>query len=133
MPDHTPRRLWWAICLPLVLAACATQAPPPQVDAPTPTAWQAPLPHQGSVQVLGDWWAQWGDPLLVELVQDAQALSPDLAQAQSRIVQARAALTGSRAALAPSVDAQASASRGFNESVRAVASTAQAGLQAQWE
>ena len=133
MPDHTPRRLWWATCLPLVLAACATQAPPPQVDAPTPTAWQAPLPHQGSVQALGDWWAQWGDPLLVELVQDAQALSPDLAQAQSRIVQARAALTGSRAALTPSVDAQASASRGFNESVRALATTAQAGLQGQWE
>ena len=133
MPDHTSRRLWWAACLPLVLAACATQAPPPQVDAPTPTAWQAPLPHQGSLQALDDWWAQWGDPLLVGLIRDAQTLSPDLAQAQSRIVQARAALTGSRAALVPSVDGQASASRGLNESVRSVASTAQAGLQAQWE
>ena len=133
MPDPRFRRLWWAACLPLALAACATQVPAPQVDAPTPTAWQAPLPHEGSVQALGDWWAQWSDPLLVELVRDAQTLSPDLAQAQSRIVQARAVLTGSRAALAPSVDAQASASRGVSESIRAVASTAQAGLQAQWE
>ncbi len=98
-----------------------------------PTAWQAPLPHQGSVQALNDWWAQWNDPLLVALVQSAQTLSPDLAQAQSRTVQARAALTGNRAAQGPSVDAQASASRGFNDSIRTVASTAQVGVQAQWE
>lgn len=133
MPDHTLRHLWWAACLPLVLAACATTAPPSQVDAPPPATWQAPLPHQGSVQALGDWWAQWGDPLLVDLVREAQALSPGVAQARSRLAQARATQAASRAALLPTLDGQASASRGFNEQIAAVASTAQAGLQAQWE
>jgi len=133
MPDHTLRRLWWAACLPLVLGACATTAPAPQVDAPTPATWHAPLPHQGSVQALGDWWAQWGDPLLVDLVREAQALSPGVAQARSRLAQARATQAASRAALGPSVDGQASASRGFNEQLGALASTAQLGLQAQWE
>lgn len=133
MPDPTSRRLWWAVCLPLVLGACAAQAPALQVEAPTPTAWQAPLAHQGSVQALGDWWAQWGDPLLVDLIREAQDLSPTIAQARSRLAQARATQTASRAALWPTLDGQASASRGFNEQIGAVASTAQAGLQAQWE
>lgn len=131
-PDtHALRRL--TACLPLALAACATTAPPPRVEAPPPTVWQAPLPHQGSLASLAQWWSQWGDPLLVDLIREAQDLSPGVAQARSRLVQAQAARTASRAALGPSLDGQASASRGFNEQIAAVASTAQAGLQAQWE
>lgn len=131
-PDtHALRRL--IACLPLALAACATTAPPPQVPPPTPMAWQAPLPHQGSLGGLAQWWTQWGDPLLVDLIQEAQNLSPGVAQARSRLAQAQAARTASRAALLPTLDGQASASRGFNEQIAAVASTAQAGLQAQWE
>ncbi|OJX34044.1 MAG: RND transporter [Burkholderiales bacterium 68-12] len=131
-PDtHALRRL--TACLPLALAACATPAPPPRVEAPPPTVWQAPLPHQGSLASLAQWWSQWGDPLLVDLIREAQDLSPGVAQARSRLVQAQAARTASRAALGPALDGQASASRGFNEQIGAVASTAQAGLQAQWE
>lgn len=132
-PDARSARLLAAL-LPLALAACATTAPPPpQISPPAPAVWLAPLPHQGSVQALGDWWAQWGDPLLVDLIREAQDLSPGVAQARSRLVQARATRTASRAALLPTLDGQASASRGFNEQIGAVASTAQAGLQTQWE
>ena len=126
-----PARLALA-CLPLALAACAATAPPPpQAPAALPTAWHAPLPHQGSLSGLAQWWARWNDPLL--LVRQAQEVSPGVAQARSRLVQARATQTASHAALLPAVDGQASAGRGFNEQLAAVASTAQAGLQAQWE
>ncbi len=123
----------WAAFLPLALGACATTAPPAQVAAPPPTAWQAPLPHQGSLGDMARWWTQLGDPLLVELIDAAQAVSPGIAQAQARIAQARAAQVSSRAALLPSLDAQASASRGLNEQLARVATTAQAGLQASRE
>lgn len=126
-------RLFWAACLPMALGACAVTAPPAQVPAPPPLAWQAPLPHQGSLADLAGWWTQLGDPLLVELIDAAQAISPGIAQAQSRIAQARATQVTSRAALLPSLDGQASASRGFNEQLAGIATTAQAGLQASWE
>ena len=126
-------RFLWAAFLPLALGACAVTAPPPQVPATPPVAWQAPLPHQGSLGDLARWWTQLGDPLLVELIDAAQAISPGVAQAQSRIAQARATQVTSRAALLPALDGQANASRGFNEQLAGIATTAQAGLQASWE
>ena len=73
----------------LTLAACATTAPPTPVALQAPAAWQAPLPHQGSLQALAQWWTRLNDPLLVELIASAQTVSPGLAQAQSRVAQAR--------------------------------------------
>lgn len=117
----------------LTLAACATTAPPTPVALQAPAAWQAPLPHQGSLPALAQWWTRLNDPLLVELIASAQTVSPGLAQAQSRVAQARASQVASRAALGPTLDGQAQASRGFNEQLATLASTAQAGLQARWE
>ncbi|MCW8175290.1 efflux transporter outer membrane subunit [Verminephrobacter aporrectodeae] len=126
-------RILLTLCMPLALVACATPAPPATVAASVPAAWNAPLPHQGSLQDLSRWWTQLGDPLLVELMAAAQDLSPDLAQARARIAQARAVQVASRADLGPSLDAQAKAGRGFNEQLGHVASTAQAGLATNWE
>ncbi|MFN7152575.1 MAG: efflux transporter outer membrane subunit [Acidovorax sp.] len=126
-------RLLLAAWVLVALGACATASPPAQVAAPLPAGWQAPLPHQGSLQGLSQWWTQLQDPLLVELIDAAQSISPGVAQAQSRIAQARATQVVSRAALGPSLDGQASASRGFNEQVAGIATTAQVGLQASWE
>ena len=129
-------KIFWTTCLPLVLGACAATAPPTRVSAPataSSAAWQAPLPHQGSLGDLAQWWTQLDDPLLVELITAAQAVSPGVAQAQSRIAQARATQVASRAALLPALDGQASASRGFNEQIAGIATTAQVGLQASWE
>ena len=50
--------------------------------------------------------------MLVGLIESAQRISPSLAQARSRVEQARATQTTARAALLPTLDAQASASRG---------------------
>ncbi|HEY4316004.1 MAG TPA: efflux transporter outer membrane subunit [Herbaspirillum sp.] len=55
-----------------------------------------------------DWIAQFGDPQLSALIDEAMAGSPTLQQAQARIEAANAAAEGRGAALLPSVDAQAS-------------------------
>jgi outer membrane protein, multidrug efflux system len=98
-----------------------------------PTQWQSPLPHNGNLADMRQWWQRLGDPLLVELIEAGQAASPSLASAKSRIVQARATRTSSSAALLPTLDASLAASRGATQLGVPVASTVQAGLQAGWE
>ncbi|MCO5104653.1 MAG: efflux transporter outer membrane subunit [Burkholderiaceae bacterium] len=125
----------WAIllCLPLWITACAVERPAAQAPLSAPTHWQAPLPHHGQVADLARWWERQGDPLLVELIAAAQDASPDLAQARARLAQARAVQVAARASLLPAVDGQASASRGFNQQLGGLATTAQGALQAGWE
>jgi NodT family efflux transporter outer membrane factor (OMF) lipoprotein len=117
----------------LLATGCAVRGPDP-VPAPSPPAqWQAPLPHEGAVGGLATWWAQFQDPLLVELVESAQQASPTVASARSRIVQARAARVGADATLVPAVDALASAQRGNSQPPLPLATTLEAGLQTSWE
>ena len=129
-------RILYAL-LPLWLGACATAPAPRTVSAPVPPQWFAPLPHQGTLSDLSLWWQQQGDPLLVELIAAAQAVSPSIASARSRIEQSRATRVATGAALLPSLDASASASRGTSQpggpGAAPVATTAQIGLQAGWE
>ncbi len=137
--------------LPLALAACTLPRPPAAPEAPVPTAWRAPLPpapapaaaagpavdpslpHGGTPAGLARWWESAGDPLLVELVDAANAASPTLAQAASRIGQARAQRVTTGAALGPTLDATANISRGFQPQFFAVATSGQGNLQASWE
>ena len=119
------------------LAGCAT-GPAPRPPAATtaadvPAQWQAPLPHAGQAAALADWWQRFDDPVLVGLIDSAQAASPTLASAASRIEQARAARVAAGAALGPSLDASASVSRGRSDFVSGVANSASAGVQASWE
>jgi NodT family efflux transporter outer membrane factor (OMF) lipoprotein len=120
----------------LVLAGCAGMrpaAPDPQPTPPVPERWQAPLPHGGTLAELSRWWAQFDDPLLERLVGAAQAASPTLASAASRIEQARAARTAAGAALLPALDANASAARGVQDVTLPHGTSASIGLQAGWE
>jgi outer membrane protein, multidrug efflux system len=131
---------------PLFLAACAVTAPSAttsQMDAATATKWYSPLPvanaakadlpHQGSVTALTNWWQSLGDPLLVELLASAQAASPSVTAAASRIAQARSAVVNTGAASSPNLSAAASASRGISQLNVPLASVGQVGLQASWE
>lgn len=131
---------------PLLLAACALQSPPASVSANPPAQWFAPppggqavtgLPHQGSLTDLTRWWEQQGDPLLVELINAAQAVSPSVATARSRIEQSRASRVAAGAALLPSLDASASVSRGRAQPMAGatapVGTPSQVGLQTAWE
>ena len=122
----------------LALAGCSTLGAPRSVSAPMPSQWFAPLPHQGTLGDLTQWWQQQGDPLLVELIASAQAVSPSIASARSRIEQSRAARVSAGAALLPTLDAAASISRsplqlssGLGSAP--IATSGQLGLQAGWE
>jgi outer membrane protein, multidrug efflux system len=146
--NHTTRIA--SALLPLLslwLAGCATSTAPRAVSAPVPAQWLAPLPqqvslvqkpHNGSLSDLTQWWQQQGDPLLVDLITAAQAVSPTVASARSRIEQSRAARVAAGAALGPTLDASVSASRGNSQPSGApgaapIATSTQAGLQAAWE
>ena len=126
---------------PLFLAACAITAPSTQVSdqaasqwySPLPAAAKADLPHQGSVAALSNWWQSLGDPLLVELIASAQAASPTVTAAASRIAQARSAVVATGAAVAPNLSGVANASRGVSQLNVPLASVGQVGLQASWE
>ncbi|RYY94061.1 MAG: efflux transporter outer membrane subunit [Comamonadaceae bacterium] len=148
--------------MPLALAACSLTRPPATIDAPVPASWQtalpdaaATLPHAGSNAALAQWWQGAGDPLLAELIEAAQAASPNLASAAARIAEARAARVQAGAALLPTLDGSLSASRGNSAGASGATGTAggagsagaasassqsmpafttlQAGLQAGWE
>ena len=132
---------------PLFLAACAVTAPTTQVSDQVAAKWYSPLPvtataadaaktdlpHQGSVVALANWWQSLGDPLLVELIASAQAASPSVTAAASRIAQARSAVVNTGAASEPNLSAAASASRGVSQLNVPLASVGQVGLQASWE
>lgn len=122
-----------ALSTTLLLSACAGFMPPTQVESNTAAAWQAPLPHQGNVSNLAQWWQGQGDPLLVELITAAQAVSPSVSQSLARIEAARANQAQARSALLPNVSAQVGASRGVSQPGIPVATTSQVGLQAAWE
>jgi outer membrane protein, multidrug efflux system len=135
-----PRRLLPLLVLlaPVFLAGCAAwqtplQTPPDSASITPPAAWQSPLPHNGKVTDLAAWWAGLNDPLLVQLIEVAQASSGTLADAKARIAQARATRVGAGAARGPALDASASASRGVQQPGTSAANSASLGLQATWE
>ena len=99
----------------------------------TPAQWQAPLPHNGQLTVLGEWWSQFNDPVLMQLLAAAQAVSPSIASAASRIEQSRATRVAAGAALLPALDANASALRGRQNLITGLGNSASVGLQMSWE
>ena len=79
---------WLLLCLPL--ASCSVID---EYIRPKPVIaeqWQAPLPHSGSVVALKDWWAQFKDPVLDQLLAESQKESPSLEIALANIRVARA-------------------------------------------
>ena len=121
------------VAVTAALSACAITPPAPRVDALAPQQWQAPLPHNGSQADLAAWWKQQSDALLARLIEAAQAVSPTVATAGSRIAQSRAERVAAGAALAPTLDAAASVSRANQQSTLPMGTTSQVALQTTWE
>ena len=71
--------------------------------------------------------------MLLELIDAAQAASPSIAAAASRIEQARAGSVAAGALLLPGVNANASATTGRSDLATPLASFASVNLQASWE
>ena len=93
------------------LTGCGLMRPPAQVPGATPAQWNAPLPHGGSTIALADWWRQLDDPLLVELIEAAEAASPSLASAAARVAEARSTRIAAGATLLPSLDGSLTGTR----------------------
>lgn len=155
----------WVPLATAALGACSLMRPPSTAPASLPARWNAPLPpgvsaalaHAGSVPALSDWWRQLEDPLLLELIESAEAVSPTLATAAARIGDARAVSVAAGAALLPNLGASATATRsntqfggiggtggtgtgtgqgagsGSSSVSTPPATTLQAGLQSTWE
>jgi len=126
--------------LVLLLSACITLGPDYDRQQATqweaePATWQQPLPHDGDPVALVAWWAQFKDPVLIELVEQSQKQSSSIAQAALRIAQARALLVTADGAALPVLNATGALSRGTYQlgGPVVVATTAQAQLQAGWE
>jgi multidrug efflux system outer membrane protein len=128
----------------LLLGACSMFAPPvpmpPRETPPSnaPVSWQAPMPVAATAAAtpqaeLRQWWKQFNDPVLLALIDSAQAASPTIAAASSRIEQARAARVGTGAALLPGLNANVNGTAGRSDLNLPVASFATANLQASWE
>ena len=136
---RSPFSLTTVLCASLLLGACSAFAPPVEMPPLTPPtmdaapAWQAPPPPAGGQAALRDWWQQFQDPLLLELIDASQTASPSVAAAASRVEQARAASVAAGALLLPTLDANAAASTGRGDVGGKVASFATANLQASWQ
>ena len=116
------------------LGACAIHGPRTVVPQQTPDQWYAPLPHHGQLTDLNQWWAQLNDPLLLDLINAAQKLSPTLAAARTRIEQARLTRVVAGAALLPSLDASVRATKSSPQPPFIPENTTYtAGVQSSWE
>ena len=117
----------------VALAACSLTMPPSSVTAPAPIEWNAPLPHGGRLTDLRDWWTAQDDPILLALIDGAQALSPTVAVALNRVETARANEATARAALLPGVTAGLSAGRSVSLPATPAATSTALTLQTSWE
>lgn len=134
----SPASFWTRAVVPmlLVLQGCATLPSDQPHAADVAAAWQAPRAHNGTTTDLSRWWQQFDDPLLAQLVSDAQARNPSMAQAAARIEQARALARAAGAPLWPGLNAIAGNKRTHDASISPSGSTYTTntvGLDASWE
>lgn len=117
----------------LLLAGCATPAPPaaPALDR-LPAQWLSPQAGAGA-ELAPAWWQGLGDSALPGLVEQAWAQSPTLAQARARLAQAQAQRQSAQAALGPGLRSQLALQRGQQAPPLAPSSTATWTVQAGWE
>ncbi len=90
------------------LTACASlppNTPPRLAKAPAAYATQTALAAPASDWPVDGWWKRYGDTQLDALIGDALSGSPTLAQAQARLIRARAAHAVEAATPLPSLDA----------------------------
>lgn len=109
--QYVPRlRALSAVCMAaavLGLAGCANYMgihSDKTIAKPDAYATQRSLPNEGGQWPSTDWAAQFGDPQLTRLINEALKNNPNLQVAQARLAAARAQTEGAGAALLPSLD-----------------------------
>nr|WP_066648180.1 efflux transporter outer membrane subunit [Sphingomonas sp. CCH10-B3] len=114
----------------LLLASCAVgpnYRPPAGAALGVPGGYATPAPQE-AVPDLQRWWVNFNDPQLDAIVDLALKQNLDIAQAVSRLRQARESLIQSRASLFPSVNASAGYSRNINIRGRTFGQITNAGI-----
>jgi len=139
---RTARALLIATLLAALLSACgsvSSMMPSAKPVAAMPARWFAPLPgegalaHDGQIASLADWWRQQQDPVLLVLIDAAQAASSSISAARSRIAQANAERLAAAGPLRPTVDAGVSAQRRSAFPPFPGGNVYQGSVQASWE
>lgn len=102
-------RLYIAL-LALALTGC-TLGPDFVRPESKPQSWHAPLPHGGKLENLSRWWEQFNDPLLNQLIVDAERGNPTLDQALAKVIEARTGVDGAVAGYYPGVAAGVSSTQ----------------------
>jgi len=108
-PGRAARRVGVSALTALALAGCASLPPAtPARVAKAPTAYETANSFAAPVAdwPADGWWKRYGDPQLDALMDEALAGSPTLAQAQARVVTARAATAVAAAQELPQLTAQ---------------------------
>ncbi|MDB5482232.1 MAG: efflux system, outer rane lipoprotein NodT family [Caulobacteraceae bacterium] len=111
-PGRVTRGAGFSALTALALAGCASLPPPtPARVAKAPTAYETAKAFAAPVAdwPADGWWKRYGDPQLDALMDEAVAGSPTLAQAQARVVTARAATAVAAAQELPQLTAQGQA------------------------
>jgi NodT family efflux transporter outer membrane factor (OMF) lipoprotein len=134
----------------MLLQACASlpDATPNSVGS-LPSEWQTPPDHlQAAAAASGaqapapsssssgtQWWSQFDDPLLSKLIEQAVQKNPNLAQAQARITQARAAAQAAGVNLWPKADGRLGSTRSHTDlpPTPGTATLNSASIDATWE
>jgi multidrug efflux system outer membrane protein len=109
----TPRPLALLLATALPLAACTVgpdYRPRAAAELGVPDRYSVPA-AQSAPEDITRWWANFDDPMLTRLVEQGRTANLDVAQAVTRLRQARESLVQSRASLFPSVGVSAGASR----------------------
>lgn len=99
-----------ASIITLALAGCAVGPDFKKPETAQPQ-WHSALPHGGKVENLALWWEQLNDPLLSQLIADAEQGNPSLDMALAKMNEARANDTASGAAFYPTLGLGASSTR----------------------
>jgi outer membrane protein, multidrug efflux system len=128
-----------ALFAALVLAGCASVGPDYHAPKEAPVTLQGVDPaQQTSAAFQAQWWKQFGDPTLDNLIVRAAQGSPGLRIAVARLKQARAALGTAKSQQIPDIETGVDYSRareqqpGFTDQRQTITSY-QAGFDASWE
>ncbi|MCW3847255.1 efflux transporter outer membrane subunit [Sphingomonas sp. LB-2] len=108
-----PRPIALLLSVALPLTACNAgpdYRPRTAAELGVPSGYSVPADQAGA-EDLTHWWSNFDDPMLVQLVEQGRTANLDVAQAVTRLRQARESLVQARSTLLPTVGASAGASR----------------------
>lgn len=147
-PPRSAVKMLGAAALAVALGGCAVPVPkvPVHAGVPVPQAWSAspvgaghPSGATADTSATGPsaardatWWRRLGDPMLVQLVEEARLANTDVQAARGRWQQARALRDAAAAGLRPTLGVSGSVQRA-GSSTQSERTVFDAGFDAAWE